>query len=67
MLKKHIFLPQNSNIVVFFIKMFDFLFLFNYILICRWGYSSVGRAFEWHSKGQRFDPAYLHQFFKTAL
>lgn len=24
------------------------------------GYSSVGRAFEWHSKGRRFDPDYLH-------
>lgn len=28
-----------------------------------WGYSSAGRAFEWHSKGQRFDPAYLHHVF----
>ena len=27
----------------------------------RWGYSSAGRALEWHSRGQRFDPAYLHQ------
>ena len=26
-----------------------------------WGYSSAGRASEWHSEGQRFDPAYLHQ------
>ena len=25
-----------------------------------WGYSSAGRALEWHSRGQRFDPAYLH-------
>ena len=25
-----------------------------------WGISSVGRAFEWHSKGQRFDSAMLH-------
>ena len=24
------------------------------------GCSSVGRALEWHSRGQRFDPAYLH-------
>ena len=31
------------------------------ILIKTWGYSSVGRAFEWHSKGQRFETAYLHQ------
>jgi len=22
---------------------------------------NVGRALEWHSRGQRFDPAYLHQ------
>ncbi len=21
----------------------------------------LGRALEWHSRGQRFDPAYLHQ------
>ena len=27
---------------------------------CIWGYSSAGRALEWHSRGQRFDPAYLH-------
>ena len=27
-----------------------------------WGYSSAGRALEWHSRGQRFDPAYLHHF-----
>ena len=26
-----------------------------------WGYSSVGRALAWHARGQRFDPAYLHQ------
>ena len=25
-----------------------------------WGISSVGRAFEWHSKGQRFNSAMLH-------
>ena len=24
------------------------------------GYSSVGRALEWHSRGRRFDPDYLH-------
>ena len=29
-----------------------------------WGYSSAGRALEWHSRGQRFDPAYLHHFLK---
>ncbi len=26
-----------------------------------WGYSPAGRALEWHSRGQRFDPAYLRQ------
>ncbi len=29
------------------------------------GYSSAGRALEWHSRGQRFDPAYLHQSKRT--
>ena len=29
------------------------------------GYSSAGRALEWHSRGQRFDPAYLHQNFRA--
>ena len=28
-----------------------------------WGYSSAGRALAWHARGQRFDPAYLHQGF----
>jgi hypothetical protein len=26
------------------------------------GISSVGRAFAWHARGQRFDPAILHSF-----
>ena len=26
----------------------------------KWGISSVGRAFEWHSKGQEFDSPMLH-------
>ena len=25
-----------------------------------WGYSSAGRALQWHCRGQRFDPAWLH-------
>ena len=25
------------------------------------GYSSAGRALEWHSRGRRFDPDRLHQ------
>ena len=31
----------------------------------RWGHSSVGRALEWHSRGQGFDPPWLHQKTKT--
>ena len=27
----------------------------------QYGYSSVGRALEWHSRGQEFEPPYLHQ------
>ena len=29
----------------------------------------LGRALEWHSRGQRFDPAYLHhlQFYIVTL
>ena len=27
------------------------------------GISSAGRALEWHSRGQRFDPAMLHNIF----
>src|SRR5262249_50211100 len=27
-----------------------------------WGHSSVGRALEWHSRGQGFDSPWLHQF-----
>ncbi len=30
------------------------------------GYSSAGRALAWHARGQRFDPAYLHQI-KTSI
>ena len=34
-----------------------------------WGYSSVGRALEWHSRGRRFDPDYLHhtQIIRTLI
>ena len=34
---------------------------------CPWGYSSVGRALEWHSRGQGFDSPYLHQRFEPRL
>ena len=29
----------------------------------RWGISSVGRAFEWHSKGQGFESPILHSYY----
>ena len=35
--------------------------------LATWGYSSAGRALEWHSRGQRFDPAYLHQKHSISL
>ena len=35
--------------------------MYDIIAFVAWGYSSAGRALEWHSRGQRFDPAYLHQ------
>ena len=35
-------------------------------LNCSWGYSSAGRALAWHARGQRFDPAYLHQYKKKS-
>ena len=31
------------------------------------GYSSAGRALAWHARGQRFDPAYLHQSVENIL
>ena len=31
------------------------------------GYSSAGRALAWHARGQRFDPAYLHQKVKKRV
>lgn len=30
------------------------------IYIVGWGYSSVGRALQWHCRGQGFDSPYLH-------
>ncbi len=33
----------------------------------QWGISSVGRAFEWHSKGQRFDSAMLHKMIQIGI
>ena len=36
-------------------------------LLFRRGYSSAGRALAWHARGQRFDPAYLHQAREKAV
>ena len=30
------------------------------------GHSSAGRALAWHARGQRFDPAWLHQISRFA-
>ena len=35
--------------------------IFSIIIKEKRGYSAVGSAFEWHSKGQGFDSPYLHQ------
>jgi putative transcriptional regulator len=32
-----------------------------------WGHSSAGRALQWHCRGQRFDPAWLHQKVKAKM
>ena len=37
-----------------------------YNMPCPWGYSSVGRALEWHSRGQGFDSPYLHHLPKRS-
>ena len=33
----------------------------------KWGISSAGRAFDWQSKGGRFESCMLHFFFSTPL
>lgn len=37
------------------------LFLFQSDFNLMWGISSAGRARRWQRRGQRFDPAILHQ------
>ena len=39
------------------------LFLWKYAIksLLSWGISSAGRALRWQRRGQRFDPAMLHQ------
>ena len=33
----------------------------------RWGHSSAGRALQWHCRGRRFDPAWLHHYLRGWL
>ncbi len=43
--------------------------LFPFVLLYQstnWGHSSAGRAFDWQSRGQEFDPPCLHQNPNTA-
>ncbi len=57
-------LPSPTGIVIYFLKkVLTFSSKFGMIQFVpnKWGYSSAGRALEWHSRGQRSDPAYLHQ------
>ena len=32
-----------------------------------WGISSVGRVLAWHARGQRFEPAILHNMFSVYI
>jgi putative endonuclease len=41
-------------------KLFLIITFFNVSFLRKWGHSSVGRALEWHSRGRRFDPVWLH-------
>lgn len=40
--------------VLIFLKAYGIIYLV-------WGISSAGRALHWQCRGQRFDPAMLHQ------
>ena len=43
-----------------------FIFLANrmwIVILNLRGISSVGRALAWHARGQRFEPAILHNYF----
>ena len=60
-------MPRNFS--SFFAKVLDIptKMCYNLSVAKAWGYSSAGRALEWHSRGQRFDPAYLHQQKKDGM
>ena len=59
---KDLELKETELVSVFFRLEFSLrlslLILLSIILTSHnWGYSSAGRALEWHSRGPRFDPA----------
>ena len=59
---KDLELKETELVSVFFRLEFSLrlslLILLSIILASHnWGYSSAGRALEWHSRGPRFDPA----------
>jgi hypothetical protein len=56
--------PEDSSEHLSQVKI-DFVFDPDRIPLRFRGYSSAGRALAWHARGQRFDPAYLHQFKKS--
>jgi isopentenyldiphosphate isomerase len=65
----NLYLEQNLNDFTPWckeeIKLLENSKIFKIFMDSQWGHSSVGRAFEWHSKGRRFDSAWLHHFIKT--
>ena len=48
------FQQGKQNVLTWRVKNLDFA------SVRGWGHSSVGRASEWHSEGQEFDPPWLH-------
>ncbi len=63
-MQRYYYIPKLTDVKKFFkfFKIFlDFLFKVCYSIFTVWGRSSAGRALEWHSRGQEFDPLRLHQ------
>ena len=58
MLRRDFPLPQQNNVPPAHLAISAVSPCYN--MPCPWGYSSVGRALEWHSRGQGFDSPYLH-------
>jgi hypothetical protein len=53
----------NQRLATIFLKILDKCLQVKALLITlkERGISSVGRALQWHCRGQRFEPAILHQ------